>query len=88
MPVITQVSTMGDSKQQQNRLLAHDLRAQFRDEQIEQIKAEVREAYAGRLRAAGSRAEKQTIKNEMKAEIDRRTEALRREAELDTPDSI
>lgn len=79
---------MGDSKKQQNRLLAHDLRALFRDEQIEQIKAEVHEAYAERLRAAGTRKEKWSIKNEMKAEIDRRTEALRREAKPDTPDCV
>lgn len=79
---------MGDSEQQQSRLLAPGVREQLRDEQIERIKAEVREAYAERLRAAESRTEKRAIKDEMKAEIDRRSEALRREAELDTPDCV
>ena len=79
---------MGDSKQQQNRLLGPGLRAQFRDEQIEQIKADVREAYAEKLQAAGTRDDKGTIKKEMKAEIKRRTEALRDKRNRDTPNCL
>lgn len=79
---------MGDSKQQHNRLLAPDLRAQFRDEQIEHIKAEVREGYAENLQATETQDEKRAINKEMKAEFKRRTEALRRESEFNTPDCL
>ena len=79
---------MVDPKHQQNRLLAPGLRAELRDEQIERIKTEVREAFAERLRAAGTRKEKRVISNEIEAEIDRRTEALRGETKHDTPDCL
>lgn len=79
---------MVDPKQQQNRLLAPGLRDELRDEQIERIKTEVREAFAERLRAAETRMKKRLVRNEIEAEIDRRTEALRSEAKRDAPDCL
>ena len=79
---------MGDSKQHENRLLSHDVRVQLRNEQIERMTAEIRKIYSQKLKAARTRDEKLAIRNDMKAEIKRRTEALRREYGLDTPDCI
>ena len=79
---------MGDSEQHHNRLLEPGLRAQLCNEQIERIKAEVHEAFAEKLQSAKTREEKRAIKHEMKGEIQRRTEALRDEADCDTPDCL
>ena len=79
---------MGESKSARLRLLPHDIRGEFRDEQIEQIKSEVEAAFAERIGTAKSRGEKRALGKAMNAEIARRTETLRREADRDTSDCV
>ena len=64
------------------------MRSDFREEQINAIKAQVRKEYADRIRKAASKDEKRLLKAERDVEIARQIESLIRERNLDTPECL
>ena len=64
------------------------MRSDFREEQINAIKAQIRKEYADRIRKAASKDEKRVLKRERDVEIARQIESLIRELNLDTPECL
>lgn len=70
------------------RIVPRDMRDDYREKQINAIKAEIRKKYAGRIRTAASKDERRALKIERDAEIARQVEPLIRERKLDTPECL
>ena len=64
------------------------MRNDYREEQVNAIKAQIRKKYADRIRGAASKDEKRVLKTERNAEIARQIESLMRERNLDTPECL
>lgn len=70
------------------RIIPHGMRNDYRKEQVNAIKAQIRKKYAGRIRRAASKDEKRVLKAERDIEIARQIESLMRERNLDTPECL
>lgn len=70
------------------RIIPPGMRSDFREEQINAIKAQVRKEYADRIRKAASKDEKRVLKAERDVEIARQIESLIRERNLDRPECL
>ena len=70
------------------RIIPRGMRNDFREEQVNAIKAQIRKKYADRVRRAASKVEKRDLKTERDAEIVRQIESLIRERNLDTPECL
>ena len=66
------------------RIIPRGMRNDYREEQVNAIKAQIRKKYADRIRGAASKDEKRVLKTERNAEIARQIESLMRERNLDT----
>lgn len=64
------------------------MRNDYREEQVNAIKAQIRKKYADRIRRAASKDEKRVLKTERDVEIARQIESLIRERNLDTPECL
>ena len=70
------------------RIIQRGMRNDFREEQINAIKTQLRKKYADRIRKAASKDEKRVLKAERDVEIARQIESLIRERNLDTPECL
>jgi hypothetical protein len=68
--------------------LPHTIRDDYREKQIDAIRAEVQKMYEERIRAAASSEAKQVLKSQCEAAIAERIEPLLQERELDTPECL
>ncbi len=70
------------------RIVPRGMRTDHRKAQIKAIMTQVRDAYAGRIRAAKTEEGKAALESERDAEIARQVEQLSREEDVDTPECL
>ena len=70
------------------RIIPRGMRNDFREEQINAIKTQVRKEYADRIHKAAGRDEKRLLKAERDVEIARQIESLMQERDLETPECL